>query len=112
MFHAGYVVTVPLSYLINYWNKKRMLKTGEKSIEASDVKPTMRVFEMALRTGILLIWMDLVRKKFPMLIFGTLNLQPYPGLVQFASLKGFLLLLYGPFTQWLRRNFTSSVRVK
>ena len=87
MFHVGYIITVPLSYLNNYWSKKRMLKTGEIFIETTNVKLTMRVFEGALRAGILLIWMDIVRKKLPILIFGTLNLQPYPGMVQFASLN-------------------------
>ena len=81
MFHVGYIITVPLSYLTNYWAKKRMLETGETFIEASNVKPSMRVFEGVLRVAILLIWMDIVRKKLPMLIFGTLNLQPYPGVV-------------------------------
>ena len=100
-----------MSYLTNYWSKKRVLRTGEVQIEACDVKLTVRVLEGALRTGILLFWMELVRKKFPMLIFGTLNLQPYAGMVQYASLKAMIVLLYGPFTHWLRRNFTL-VKVK
>ena len=28
MFHLGYIITVPLSYLTNYWRKKRVLRTG------------------------------------------------------------------------------------
>ena len=113
IFHAGYIITVPMSYLNNYWSKNRMLKTGENYIETSSIKPAMKVLEGVLRTGIFLyIGMDLIRKKLPMMIFGTLNLQPYPGFIQFASLKGSMMILYGPCTQWLRRNFTSSERVK
>ena len=29
MFHLGYIITVPLSYLTNYWSKRRVLRTGE-----------------------------------------------------------------------------------
>ena len=104
--HTGFVVMLPANYLMNYFKHKRWAETGVAPIETSEVKRKAYWIEVLAKIAIFAT-VNFCLKKAPILIYGTSNIEPYPGFVKAFVTMFMLALIGGPFTQMVRTRLAT-----
>ena len=112
LVHTGYVGILPLLFHVNYLKHKRWAETGLPPIETSQVVGwkaySIECVVKAIGFGII----QIATKKLPVIIYGTSNIEPYPGFFKcFLSMIA-ISILSGPFTQFLRTSLAAPRKIK
>lgn len=106
LVHTGYVVMMPALFLMNYLKHRRWAKTGVPPIETPQVVRAAYWIEVITKvTAFALI--DVLIKKTTVAIYGTTNIEPYPGFFKVFIQIFMLAFVAGPCTQLIRRELAA-----
>ena len=104
LVHTGLVVMMPAHFLFNYLKHKRWAETGVPPIETHHLTSKAYWIEVVAKAFGFLAMSFIVRDKGPKWIYGTSNIEPYPGFVKCFLFMFILSWLGGPYTQMIRRK--------
>ena len=98
---------MPAYFLMNYLKHKRWAKTNIPPIETPQVAWTAYCIEIVAKIVAFALAHIIVAKKAPLWIYGTSNIEPYPGFCKHFAEMMCIALIWGPYTQMIRRKLAS-----
>ena len=104
---SGYVVLMPAHFLVNYIKHRRWAKTNTPPIETPQVAWMAYCIEIVAKVVAFGLTFYIWVKKAPYWIYGTSNLDPYPGFFKHFVTMMCIALISGPYTQMVRRKLAS-----
>ena len=107
---SGYVSLMPAHFLMNYLKHRRWAKTNIPPIEKPCVAWKAYCIEVVAKIVAFALAFFIVVKKAPIWIYGTSNIEPYPGFCKHFITCMCMALIGGPYTQMLRRKLESPAR--
>ena len=82
---VGYLTTLPAFYFFNYLKHRKWEKQGYRPADDQTLPGWgILICEAVIKIVLLMVADKIMTKKLPMMLFGTLDLEPYTELVKRA----------------------------
>ena len=99
---------MPAHFLMNYLKHKRWAETGVPPIETHQLTRKAYWIEVVAKALGFIAMSFIVREEGPKWIYGTKNIENYPGFVKCFLFMFILSWLGGPYTQMIRWRLAPS----